>query len=272
MGDWSLTWNVQEATVAADETNTGGTVLTASASANTKGAWVQLVAATPIEAHSIVIIIRTNTGDQMSDIAIGPVGQEHIIVPNLITGSGNTSGMRPSYHIPISIPKGSRLSARNQSTTGGGLMSLIVMLMNYGSGASPQMGQIVDYGTNPADSGATGIDPGTSLNTKNSWAQLVASTARPIRALIVAIGNQANTAMATANWLLDVSIGPAGQEHIIIPDILLSAAAAGDTMTPPVLGPFPISIPPGSRIAAHAQCSISAATNRLFDIAVYGVE
>jgi len=42
-------------------------------------------------------------------------------------------------------------------------------------------------------------------------------------------------------------------------------------MQPPVLGPFPVAIPSGSRIAARAQCNISDATDRLFDVAVYGV-
>ena len=271
MGDWGLTWNAQEDTVADDQAVSAGTVLTASASTNTKGAWAQLVAATPIDAHAIAVIIRTNTADQMMDIAVGPAGQEHVIVPNLITGDDGKSGSRPIFYLPISIPKGSRLSGRNQSTTGGALQSLIVMLMNHGSGASPPMGRITDYGTAVADSGGTGVDPGATLNTKNSWAELVAATSWPIRALVMAIGNQNNSARTTATWLLDIAVGAAGQEHAIIPDIILSANSSGDLMQPPVLGPFPVAIPPGSRITARAQCNISDATDRLFDVAVYGV-
>ena len=272
MGDWSLTWNAQEDTAGMTFTSSQGTGLTASASANVKGAWAQLIAATPIDAHSITVIIAQSTGDQMIDIAIGPAGQEHIIVPNLMTGSITNQSGRAVYYLPIQIPKNSRLAGRNQSTTGGVTATVLVMLFSHGPGAPPPMHQLTDYGTNTADSGGTGIDPGTSLNTKNAWSQLVAATARPIRALMIGIGNQANTAMTTATWLCDVGIGPGGQEYVIIPDILLSANTTGDAIQPWTLGPFPVSIPPGSRIAAHAQCSISTAADRLFDIAVYGVE
>ena len=271
MGDWGLTWNAQEDTVADDQAVSAGTVLTASASTNTKGAWAQLVAATPIDAHAIAVIIRTNTADQMMDIAVGPAGQEHVIVPNLITGDDGKSGSRPIFYLPISIPKGSRLSGRNQSTTGGAAQSLIVMLMNHGSGASPPMGRITDYGTATADSGGTGVDPGATLNTKNSWAELVAATASPIRQILICIGNQGNNVRSAASWLLNIGVGPAGQEHVILADMTLESETVADLMQPPVLGPFPVAIPSGSRIAARAQCNISDATDRLFDVAVYGV-
>jgi len=270
MGDWSLTWNAQEDTAGMTFASSQGTLLTANASANVKGVWAQIVAATPVDAHSIVVIIAHSSGDQMIDVAIGPEGQEGIIAPNLMASNQTNQSGRTVYYLPIQIPKGSRLAGRNQSTTGGAAARVLVMLLNHGSGASPPMGRITDYGTATADSGGTGVDPGATLNTKNSWAQLVASTSWPIRALVIGIGNQNNTAMTTATWLCDVGIGPAGQEHVIIPDILLSAHTTGDAMQPWTLGPFPISIPPGSRIAARAQCSITTA-DRLFDIALYGV-
>ena len=269
MSDWPLTIDTAIMTVGQNYASSRGITVTAPVSANAKGAWTQIVASTPMAAKAIMIDLRpVITGDGLVDIALGATSFETPIIENLIVAEFNSSA---SFIFPVSIPANSRISARLQATTGSNACYILIMLLSHGfPGIS--FSRITTYGAAIADSGGTQVDPGGTLNTKNSWSQITAATQNNIRMLNIGIGNVANSARAAATWLTDIAIGPAGQEHEILRDLMLSSDTAIDTMTPKAIGPFPVSIPPGSRIAARAQCSITDATDRLFDVAVYGVD
>jgi len=248
-------------------------VVTASATANTKGSWAQLVAATPIHASAMVVMIASPSaaGDYLIDIGIGAAQFEAILMPNILY-CRRAADVCAHFCLPIGVPAGARLAARIQSTSGGATVAAAIMLLSHGFPGMAHFGFVQDYGTVLADSGGVSVDPGATLNTKNTWSQLVAATVRPARWLMISIGNVGNNVRSNANWLFDVAIGPAGQEHPILANMGLNAFTTPDLVQPLVYGPFPVAIPSGSRIAAHAQCDISDATDRLFDIAVYGVE
>ena len=96
-----------------------GTSVTASATANVKGSFTTLA---PPSGGSLTVrdyaglvvgVCYGSTIAFLTDIAIGASGSEIIIAPNLSTNLG-------SYmHLPIPIPKGTRLSARVQASSGG---------------------------------------------------------------------------------------------------------------------------------------------------------
>lgn len=102
-----------------------GTALDPGATANTKGAWAQLVASTPAAIAGIVASFDTQgrtTGtsniDYLFDIAIGASGSERIILPNyynFMTGAGLATLITVSDLMPLAIPAGSRIAARCQS-------------------------------------------------------------------------------------------------------------------------------------------------------------
>ena len=273
MGEWAPTSGAQLVTVGQVAAGSTGTVATASATANTKGAWAQLVSATPVNAAAIVIMLASPSaaGDYLVDIGIGAANFEATLVPNILY-CGRGGDACAHFRFPVGVPAGSRLVARVQSNGASNTVAAAITLLNHGFSGLSHFGFVRDYGTALADSGGVSVDPGAVASTKNSWSQLVASTARPARQLVVCIGNQGNNVRTTATWLCDVGIGPAGQEHVVVPNIGLFASSTSDLVMPIVYGPFPVAVPSGSRLAARAQCSITEATDRLFDIAVYGVE
>ncbi len=102
-----------------------GTVITPSATANTKGAYTQLTASTSRDYMGLIIAVN-GTGAAAGalayfiDIAIGAGGSEKIIVPDYFicttNGVRNITPIVSSYY-PIMIPSGTAISARCQCGT-----------------------------------------------------------------------------------------------------------------------------------------------------------
>lgn len=274
MGDWSLMEGQCWDTVGEVLGSSLGTTVTSGAGSNTKGSWVEIIAATTYVADGLLIIMSLGTAgvNHLVDIGIGAVGSEQVIIPNLLVAPWQTN-ICIAYPIPTGIPAGTRIAARSQSgASGGQTIYVTISLVSQGFLPSAPLHRVTAYGAATADSGGTSVDPGGVANTKNSYSQINGVTTNPIRALLVAIGGANNSARATCYWLVDVAIGAAASEQIIIPDLALGAHLTGDNVLPGVLGPFFIDIPAGVRLAARAQCNIIDATDRLFDIVLYGID
>lgn len=92
-------------------TSTPVTIVTP-ATPNTKSPWSQIVAATPNNYGSIVLIVAPGQAQlYMSDFAVGPSGSETIFFNNL----QSVQAQAPMIWLPIAIPVGARLSVRTQS-------------------------------------------------------------------------------------------------------------------------------------------------------------
>lgn len=251
------------------------TVITASGSPNTKGSYTEIIASLGHEANALLVSAHPFTASgqrHLVDIAIGAGGSEEIIIENLLVDAAHTGvigNQLTLLEFPITVPAGTRLSARCQCSTASGTCG--VQLHTYAGGFLAQAGfQVVDtYGPNTGDSGGITIDPGSSANTKGAWSELSASC-NQIELLIAMIGNNQNSARVSANWYVDIGIGAAGSEAVIVPDLYMLSNTTSDGINPQSFQ-IPVSIPEGSRIAVRAQCNITDATDRLFDIALYGV-
>jgi hypothetical protein len=270
--DWSNLFGGQRVEAGAvDTTVSSGTLLTGG-TANVKGSYVELIASTAFHASwMLVSFSRTvsSSAEFLLDIAVGAAASEQVIVNNLY--ASGLSSLYFNYMFPVSIPPGTRISARIQDgASGTGRVN--VALIGNSLLPSASYGRLTTYGANTADSGGVSIDPGGTLNTKGAYSEIVASTTNRIRGLIIAIGAQGNNARTDALWLFDVAIGAAGSEQIIISDLPISCVAAGDAVSPGVFPIIPISIPEGTRVAVRAQCSIIDAADRLFDVILYGVD
>jgi hypothetical protein len=101
-----------------------------------------------------------------------------------------------------------------------------------------------------------------TVHVKGSYAQIVAATARAYDA--IAIWGFVTTATGSA-ILLDVAIGAAGVEKIILPNVYLEGN--GPKSTPGGVDFIPLRIPAGTRIAARMQSSSSGTTLPLL---IYG--
>lgn len=275
MADWALAGGSGTETAGVTAATSVGVAVTAAATANTKGAWAELTPATGRDAVGLLINIgrgHTASADFLVDIGVGASGSEAVTVPNLKGDNGSNLLGPGTVYVPIGVPAGTRLSARCQCTSASGVSRVQVVAV-YGSWvAQPPLSVVTDYGTASATSGGVSVDAGGVANTKGSYSQIVASTSRACKAIIVGIGNQNNSSRTNADFLLDLAIGAAASEIIIVADLHLEASANDDAMRPVYVGPIPLSIPAGTRIAARAACTIIDASDRLFALQVWGID
>ncbi|MGH3987826.1 MAG: hypothetical protein ACRDTZ_10960 [Pseudonocardiaceae bacterium] len=84
--------------------------------------------------------------------------------------------------------------------------------------------------------------------------------------------NAGATTASNATWLVDIGVGGAGSEQVLVPNFRL-AATTFETFVPSVMPTVPVSIPQSSRLAVRAQCSITTNSigGRLFDVVLYGI-
>lgn len=251
-----------------------GTLLTAGAGTHTKGAYSQLVAATARDYMALLISVQatgSGSSDALVDIAIGAGGSEVVVIPNLYCASA-TSFDVAEYLFPIFIPLGTRIAARCQTNAANGTVRVMVHGISYNFQAIPPANVVTAYGVNTADTGGVSVEPGGSSNTKGAYSEIISSTTRIIKGFIIGFGGQVNAVRTAANWLVDLAVGAAGSEQIIVADFPILADSTSDNITPIASPYIPTYIPIGTRLAARAQCSITDATDRLFDVIIYGVD
>lgn len=272
MPDWPLMGGgvVHEASGAEAFSNTHKII--SSATANTKGAYVELIAATLEITTTLEVAVRTNsTSSSLLDISVGASSSEQVIIANILTAA-RASQQDFRFFLPLFIPKGERISARVQST---GTSQEIHCGISVSGGPfmpSAPLGRMTTYGATTSDSGGISVDPGSTGSTKGAYSQIVSSTTNNIKLLWVMFGNLNNQAMGNDRFLFDIAVGSATSETIIIPDIATSVTANSDGPLNPVAGPYPVRVPAGSRLAARSQSDATDATDRLLDVIIYGAD
>lgn len=256
----------------ADLAISAGTVVTGG-SANTKGSYTELIASTGIDYNHIEIFVRDSEAtDILLDISVGSAGNEVVVASNLYISStaGSTKRMIITIPIPIHIPVGTRISARCQA--GGASDICLVNGVGYSSGLGGQRGRakVVAYGDDTAASGGTAVDAGGVAHTKGSYVQLTASTNEQLKEIMLIVGLNANTAMSTSGFLVDIAVGAAASEEVLVPNIALYTDSANDSVSQAVFR-CPIAIPAGTRIAVRMQSTTTASPDDILDMVVYGV-
>lgn len=272
MGDWPLLagGNVAESDgrVAASSTPLS---LSAPGS-NTESGWTQLIAATAYEADVLIVwaSVAGNTRVGLVDIGIGGSGSEEVLIPNLSVSRPYDAPSEGQFCavLPVRVPAGSRLAARCQSA-GGATFYVGVTLVGCGPGVPSGFQRATDYGTDGSNSRGTVVDAGASANTKGSWVELVASTTSPIRSLLIMAHDAGGFSGSSGRHLLDIAIGPSSSEEIVLADLIVQKPYA---WAPGWIGPIPVSIPAGTRIAARAQCSSTTTAVRQVGVNLIGLD
>ncbi len=237
--------------------NASGQVLTANGSANTMGSWAQLGTSgatgnTTSEYFGFLFSWRiVSTADFLIDIGIGAGGAQQVIVNNIYVPNRIASGIvNQSVYFPVYIPNGASVWARCQASTGSS--TIFAMLTGITGGAAmfpPYRGAFL-IGAQAGSSRATNFDPGSVAGTQSSWSQLAADTtwssvSRVINAIMPMWGSNGTTTKVAAGILSDIGIGAAASEQPII--INLQKRLSSNAVTSLIDGPFPCSIPAGSR-------------------------
>ncbi len=266
----------------ADTANSLGTGCTKSGTAHTKGSWEVLLTAAnnTVEADWIVLQV-TASDDSMAfllDIGVGDSGSEKVLIPNLLHDQSQqaffSNMVTQTWSFPLHISAGTRISARCQGTgtfTRDMLVSgqLIEGDMMFGPGYS----KCEAWGVSTAGTSGDSIDPGTMVDTLGAWSALEATTNIEAKALVVSFGNQLNNERTvTFGWLTDIGVGALDSEEVLIPQIFHHNGYSGvAAFSHGPHGIFPVNIATGERVSARAQCGITEATDRLFDIVIYAV-
>ncbi len=263
----------QQAESGVDAATSKGIVVDPHNTAHTKGGYAQLVAATAFATTWLQITYSgtgATVGDCLVDVAIGAATSEVIVWPNLLCHR-QVSGESQTLLVPFHVPAGTRIAAAAQSSSANETACYIGLRL-FGGGPRQDSGlqQFTTYGANTADSGGTSVDPGAGANTKGAYTELSSASTAPIRWLLSAIGNQKNGTMTSCWAQYDIAIGAGTSEVVVSPDGQTFVEAALDQIFGQWMA-HPVEIATGVRLAVRAQSSITDATDRLFDIILYGV-
>lgn len=272
MGDWPTESGSRIVDIASNTGTSSGTVVTSSATANTKGTWTQLIASTAFTSSALIVLLNGPGVPVLLDVGVGASGSEVAIVSNIhASAPAGTGGNLPiSVLFPIAIPAGSRVSARLAASTGSSGASMNAWVIGGGFGQDPPMSLVTTYGAVTGTSRGTSVDPGATANTKGVWVQMVASTTSSIDRLVIGAGNRGNASAAQTGWLADVGVGASGSEAVLIPNYRI-VASTNNTLAPTYSHVMPVSIPAGSRLAVRSQCGITASPGRLIDFLLYAI-
>lgn len=290
MADWPLASGFRAESFGTVSGNPAGTTITSSATAHTKGSWVQLDASTAFDASSLLLQIDVQFQDTLYliDIGIGGAGSEQVIIPNLMISQ--SSAVFTSLLLPVNIPAGSRISARSQDNFGSSTSYITGTLMAGGWATQSPFNTVTAYGPNTATSNGVIADAGATVNTKGAWAQITAATTKDMRAIMISGSRAAPGTAITASYsqLVDIGVGGAGSEQVLLPNLRFDAnTGTGGVVTPytpgsatlngfgtlfpRIIPPIPCDIPAGVRLAVRQQSSTTNANDRTSAYAIYGL-
>lgn len=234
------------------EADIKGTAITASATINTKGSYVELVSAVNNLTDSVAIDIGFDGESEVTmrsmlfDIAIGEAGSEVVVINNMYLSAQSVVNYS-TISIPLSIRSGVRISARMQSTVASSVGLIYIRLSAGDFKSNVGNGLVKSYGVTEATSRGTMV---VGETTYGAWTELTASTTKDIKGFFVCVSNVGG-AWSGSSAFYDVGIGGAGGEIVVIDKVMTSQNSneCGTGLFSPYMG---ISIPAGTRIAIRA--------------------
>jgi len=100
------------------------------------------------------------------------------------------------------------------------------------------------------------VTANSSAHTKGAWTELIASTTAVSDVLdVMVLGVASNT--VDTRTLLDIGVGAAGSETVIVPNVAVGGAQAFATNDNALCFRVPVRIPSGSRVAARIQSVVT---------------
>lgn len=238
--------------------NAEQTVVTSSASANTRAAsYTQLSSSTAVYSQGLLLGCAPGTSNvhYAVEIGVGAAGSEVNVIQDFC-GAGNSRQTQWMY-MPVIIPAGSRLAGRVTASSGSTSVVVYTHLVDAGVMGLPAPGRMYALGVTPT-SGVYGTDVTTSVTSHNAtWTQVVASCPADIRALTFQM-HTTNTAPASQGLQLQVAVGAAASEVVIVDSVNFTGGGGGDQVGNGPTGWFPCQVPAGTRVAARVEGSSTA--------------
>lgn len=244
---------------------------TASATPHTAGSWVELVAATSADVYGLIVgisagmLVSGTATSGLLDIGVGAAASEVVVVPNLNVGYSTGTG-HPFMHVPVFIPRGSRVAMRLRALITVDTVGIRVVPVGS-TGTRRPSSSILALGANEAASQGVALTAPGSINTKGAWTEITAATTEPFRALMLAVGGNGDTDIPNANVLIDIGVGAAGSEVVVVGNLYVNQASSEVNQVIST-GPWEVNVPAGSRVACRYQGSSLLG---LLDAIVYGI-
>lgn len=224
--------------------------------------WTSFGAAS-FEYNSMLFITNGSATQSLTyDIGVGSAGSQFVVVDGLYNPSTKAANQGMGFALPIRIKSGSTVWVRSSSGTA-------TRASLYGaSGRLPGFSTCQRIVGVPSTSGiGVSIDPGGVANTKDGWTELTSGLSDHAIGMAVIVGENGDAVRTAAGYLaLDIGVGGAGSERILIPDLLVGWGTTLDVPQPQQHGPFPCDIPAGTRISARAQSTNTTAGDRTVDV------
>lgn len=258
-GGFAIGW--QNAPIIDKSAPTSSRGIVAGLGSAAKGSWAELIASTSQPTSALLVTASRasqSTERLLLDIGVGAAGSEIVVAGNLLAMSSVVIPGCAAWRFPVSIPAGSRISARGLIAISGSDWYVSAICIPDALGSFAPAGLIDDIGVDISGVSGTSVTPSSTANTKGSYSQLAASSSRNYRGFFLSIVGNSSTSGGTNSIprvTLDIAIGAAGSEKIILPDFQLGTST-NSSYTPYCNWHgkfFPIPIPKGSRIAARSQ-------------------
>lgn len=251
---------------------TRGALLTAG-TANVKGSWATVGTAGFTYEHLVVQLGKNNTAaDYVVDIGIedGATNRWVIAADLRLPGRVAVDEAAIAISLPLHVPSGALLRARCASSTGSATCDVILQGASSGVGGAPGFSRCIALYA-PALSRGVLVDPGGTINTKVRT-QIIASSSAPVGAVFAIVGREAVTTRTGASGVsFDIEFGAAASETVVVANHRVQFSTAFDTPSPYCTPIWACGAPSASRFSVNAQSGTANATDRLLDVALYGL-
>jgi len=219
---------------------------------NSFGSWAQLTASSPIDAcwMDVSLFPTQNSSTRVGwQIGIGAAGSEIVLVDSLVDGSNTGKSDAAFYSFPISIPAGTRIAARSSGNAAADAGNFINLRLYDGGFFQEGAAGVDALGYVAGSTTGTTVTSGATAGTKGAYSQIIASTAKDYFGFLLV-----NLNASAADWgLVDIAIGAAGSEQIIVPNLGMRFGQLNNMAR--VTGPFFTQIPAGSRVAMRSDAA-----------------
>jgi hypothetical protein len=252
-------------------TAASATQVPASATVNTKGAWT-LVTTPAAGGGTLHVSLGSfnNPADFLVDIGKSTDGTNvSILLPDLHVPNTTNQNDPYSLSLPLRTEPGVGLYARVAATAASD-NCMVGLTTGPGLYGAPGFARAVTLFT-PATSRGIAIDPGAAANTKGTWTSMTTGVGQRAGAVFGVIGSNGTVTHVAADYLLDVGVGASGAQFVVLGNHAFSSNATNGAFSGRAFGPFPTDIPASTAVWARAQCSVTTATSRLFDLSLYGM-
>jgi len=245
-----------------------GAIVTSGGGTHTKGAWTEVVASTSEETYWLQLVTLPILADEnfLIDIGVGAAASEVVKIANIPVFL-NTPVSSPVVisPMPLTIPSGSRVSIRVQSTTANDSLQFMLFLSNNNEFGTSSENETI--GALTASSKGTPVDAGGTVNTKGAYAELSSSISIDYNYIVVMIGNNDNNTQVNGTFLVDVADGAAASEVDRVSNTMFNSSTSELASS---AQPFFQSFTSGSRVSSRVQSTVTDATDRVIDVAIIG--